>query len=69
MTEKQKRILKKIGKVGAYTALTGGAYVLARGALSLLLKQMKPKDKAKKAKAPHEKAKAASQHVGVPPKS
>ena len=69
MTEKQKRILKNIGKLAAYTAITGGAYVLARGALSLLLKQMKPKDKAKKAKAPHEKAKAALQHVGVPPKS
>jgi len=42
---------------------------LPGGALTLLLKQMKPKDKAKKAKAPHETAKAALQHVGVPPKS
>ena len=69
MTEKQKRVLKSIGQLAAYTAITGGAYVLARGALSLLLKQMKPKDKAKEAIAPPEKAKAAFQHVGAPPKS
>ena len=58
MTEKQKSLLKKIGKVAAYTAMTGGAYVLARGTLSLLLKRMEPKDPAK-AKAPHEKARSA----------
>ena len=46
MTEKQKRILKTIGKVAAYTALTGSAYVLARGTLSLVLKRMEPKHKA-----------------------
>jgi hypothetical protein len=43
MTEKQKRLLKSIGKVAAYTAITGGSYVLARGCLSLLLKRMEPK--------------------------
>jgi hypothetical protein len=69
VTEKQERSLKNIGKLAADTAITGGAYVLARGALSLLLKQRKPKDKAEEAKAPHEKAKAALQPVGVPPKS
>ena len=58
LTEKQKRILKQIGKVAAYTAMTGGAYVLARGTLSLLLKRMERKDTAK-AKAPHEKAQSA----------
>jgi hypothetical protein len=31
VTEEQKRLLKKIGKVAAYTAVTGGAYVLASG--------------------------------------
>jgi len=40
VTEKQKRILKNIGKVAAYTAFTGGAYVIARGTLSLILKRM-----------------------------
>ena len=40
MTEKQKHILKKISKFAAYTAMTGGAYFLARGAISLLLKQL-----------------------------
>jgi hypothetical protein len=30
VTEKHKRMLKKIGKVAAYTALTGGSYILAR---------------------------------------
>jgi len=39
VTDKQKRLLKKIGKVAAYTAITGGSYILARGALSLLLKR------------------------------
>jgi hypothetical protein len=47
VTEKHKRMLKKIGKVAAYTALTGGSYILARGALSLLLKRMEPKNIAK----------------------
>lgn len=55
MTKKQKSLLKKIGKVAAYTAITGGAYVLARGALSLLLKQIEPKDKAE-SKTPPESA-------------
>jgi len=58
VTEKQKRLLKKIGKVAAYTAITGGSYILARGALSLLLKRMEPKDTAKP-KAPNEKAQSA----------
>jgi hypothetical protein len=43
MTEKQRRILKNVGKVAAYTAITGGSYILARGALSLLLRRMEPK--------------------------
>ena len=45
MTEKQRRILKNVGKVAAYTAITGGSYILARGALSLLLRKMDPKQK------------------------
>ena len=45
MTEKQRRTLKKIGKVAAYTALTGGSYLLARGALSLLLRKMEPRER------------------------
>jgi hypothetical protein len=57
VTEKQKRFLKKIGKVAAYTAITGGSYILARGALSLLLKRMEPKNRDNvKTKARHEKA-------------
>lgn len=55
MTEKQKRILKTIGKVAAYTALTGGAYVLARGTLSLVLKRMDPKHKDNERTNVHEK--------------
>jgi hypothetical protein len=47
MTEKQKRILKNIGKLAAYTAITGGAYILAKGTLSILLKRLEPKDKVK----------------------
>jgi len=43
MTEKQIRILRDVGKVAAYTAITGGSYLLARGALSLLLRKMEPK--------------------------
>jgi hypothetical protein len=43
MTDKQRRILKNVGKVTAYTAITGGSYLLARGALSLLLRRMEPK--------------------------
>jgi hypothetical protein len=54
VTEEQKRILKNIGKAVAYTAITGGAYFLARGALSLLLKKMESKDEAPK--VPHRKA-------------
>jgi hypothetical protein len=40
-------MLKRIGEVAAYTALTGGCYILARGALSLLLKRMEPRKIAK----------------------
>jgi hypothetical protein len=43
VTEEQKRILKNITKLAAYTAMTGGAYFLAKGALSLLLKQLETK--------------------------
>lgn len=60
MTEKQKRFLKNIGKAAAYTAITGGSYVLARGALSLLLKRMEPKPESKVTPpALREKAKSA----------
>ena len=45
MTEKQKQLLKKISKIAAYTAMTGGAYFLAKGALSLLFKQLEAKIK------------------------
>jgi hypothetical protein len=56
VTEKQKRILKKIGKFAAYTAMTSGAYVLARGTLSLILKRMDPKHKDnERTNARHEK--------------
>jgi len=40
VNENQKRILKNISKLAAYTAITGGAYFLARGALGLILKQL-----------------------------
>jgi hypothetical protein len=43
VTEKQKRILKNVGKLAFYTTLTGGAYLLAKGTLSVLLKQLEPK--------------------------
>lgn len=43
MTENQKHILKKIGKLAVYTAMTGGAYFLAKGALSLVLSLMEEK--------------------------
>jgi len=43
LTEKQKRILKNMGKLAIYTTLTGGAYLLAKGTLSILLKQLEPK--------------------------
>ncbi len=60
MTEKQRHILKKVGKVAAYTAITGGSYILARGALSLLLRRMEPKhqDNAR-IKARNEKSQSA----------
>ena len=53
VTENKKLILKRIGKVAAYTAITGGAYVIARGALSLLLKKIEPKAQAKTQAAPN----------------
>ena len=43
MNENQKRILKNIGKYTAYAAMTGGAYFLARGALSLILRRLEAK--------------------------
>jgi hypothetical protein len=43
VTEKQKQLLKKISKIAAYTAITGGAYFLAKGAISLLFKQLETK--------------------------
>jgi hypothetical protein len=48
VTEKQKRILKNVGKLAIYTTLTGGAYLLAKGTLSILLKQLEPKEEAPK---------------------
>ena len=60
MTEKQTRMLKQIGKVAAYTALTGGSYLLARGALSLLLRKMEPRERETiGANTPAEKAQSA----------
>ena len=46
MTEEQKDFLKKIGKFAAFTAVTGGAYILAKGAISLLLKKLEAKAEA-----------------------
>jgi hypothetical protein len=54
VTANQKRILRKIGKLTAYMALTGGAYFLARGALSLFLRKLEAKVETKP-KALHEK--------------
>jgi hypothetical protein len=60
MTEKQRHILKKVGKVAAYTAITGGSYILARGALSLLLRRMEPKQEDNaRTKARNEKSQPA----------
>ena len=59
MTEKQKSILKKIGKMAAYTAMTGGAYLLARGTISLLLKQFETNVETHP-KVPNENAEPAS---------
>jgi hypothetical protein len=59
VTEKQKHVLKTISKFAAYTAVTGGAYFLARGALSLLLKQLEMKVE-RYPKIPNEKAEPAS---------
>jgi hypothetical protein len=60
MTEKQKRILRNVGKVAAYTAITGGSYILARGALSLLLRRMEPKQQDNASiKARNQKAQSA----------
>ncbi len=47
MTENQKRILKRIGKFTVYTAVTGGAYFLARGAIGLLLRKLEAKTEAR----------------------
>ena len=47
--------------VAAYTAITGGSYILARGALSLL-KKIEPKNRDNvRTKARHEKAQSARQ--------
>lgn len=59
VNENQKRILKNISKLAAYTAMTGGAYFLARGALSLLLKHLETKVKSHP-KVLNEKAEPAS---------
>ena len=60
MTEKQRRILKNVGKLAAYTAITGGSYILARGALNLLLSTMEPsRETTSSAKPPNEKAQSA----------
>ena len=59
MTENQKRILRKIGKYTAYTVMTGGAYFMARGAISLLLRKLEARVETEP-KAPHEKAEPAA---------
>jgi hypothetical protein len=58
VTGNQKRILKKIGKFTAYTVMTGGAYFLARGAISLLLRKLEAKVETEP-KAPREKSEPA----------
>jgi hypothetical protein len=69
VTGNQKRILKKIGKFTAYTAMTGGAYFLARGAISLLLKKLEAKVETEP-KAPREISEpAAKQSPGEMEKS
>jgi len=62
VTKNQKRILKKIGKFTVYTAMTGGAYFLARGAISLLLRKLESKKEAN-LKSQHEKTKPPARHI------
>ena len=42
MTEKQKKFLKRVGKGALYIAATGGAYILAKGTLNLILNMLDP---------------------------
>ena len=55
MKEKQKKILKHIGKGALYIAATGGAYYLAKGILNLMFKGL-PSEK----EMPQQKSTAAS---------
>jgi hypothetical protein len=59
VNENRKRILKNISKLAAYTAITGGAYFLAKGALGLILKQLETKVRSRP-KILKEKAEPAS---------
>ena len=43
MTEKRKRFLKRMGKGALLFAATGGAYILAKGTLHLILNLLDPK--------------------------
>ena len=43
MTEKNKELLKRVGKGVAYAALTFGAYHLAKGTLNIIVNSMDPK--------------------------
>jgi hypothetical protein len=42
MTEKRKKLLKRVGKGALYIAATGGAYILAKGTLHLILNLLEP---------------------------
>jgi hypothetical protein len=55
MKEKRKKFLKRVGKGVLYTAATGGAYILAKGILNLILKKLTPEKE-----LPHQKAEATS---------
>ena len=54
MKEKRKKFLKRVGKGVLYTAATGGAYIVAKGILNLILKKLTPEE------LPHQKAEATS---------
>jgi hypothetical protein len=55
MKEKRKKFLKRVGKGVLYTAATGGAYILAKGILNLILKKLTSEKE-----LPHQKAEATS---------
>jgi len=43
MTGKTKRTLKKISKGALFTLLTAGGYLLAKGAMQVILNHLEPK--------------------------